>query len=81
MKTYHYRRKLSKGDEMKAMGAAVGAAAGIAVVTWYFARILIQRTPLLPGAGTGRHAAEAAGLPPRRVSGAMLRAALGPAGD
>jgi hypothetical protein len=76
--TYHYRRKLERADELKAVGAAVGAAAGVAVVAWYFARIFIQRTPLLPPRTVGGDAGE----PPRRVSGAMLRAALGPtAGD
>jgi hypothetical protein len=73
--TYSYRRKLEKADELKAVGAAVGAAAGVAVVAWYFARIFIQRTPLLPPRTVG----DEAGEPPRRVSGAMLRAALGPA--
>jgi hypothetical protein len=73
--TYHYRRKLERADELKAVGAAVGAAAGVALVAWYFARIFIQRTPLLSPRTAGDDAAE----PPRRVSGAMLRAALGPA--
>jgi hypothetical protein len=75
MATYHYRRRLSKADELKAVGAAAGAAAGIAVVAWYFARIFIQRTPLVPKRTSG----DDTGEPPRRVSGAMLRAALGPA--
>jgi hypothetical protein len=70
MATYDYRRRLSRADELKAAGAALGAAAGVAVVAWYLARILLQRTPVLPAAD------EPEGPPPRRVSGAMLREAL-----
>jgi hypothetical protein len=71
MGTYDYRRDLSRGEEMKAAGAALGAAAGVAVVTWYFARMFLQRTALAADVPLRRGE-------PRRVSGAMLREALRP---
>jgi hypothetical protein len=37
------RRALSRGEEMKAVGMAAGAGAGIAVVAWYAARIFLAR--------------------------------------
>ena len=39
---YYYRRDLSAAELLPAVGAAVGAA----LVTFYVARVLIQRTPL-----------------------------------
>ena len=39
---YYYRRSLSVRELLPAVGAAVGAA----VVTFYVARLFIQRTPL-----------------------------------
>ena len=41
---YIYRRQLTLGDQLPAIGIAIGA--GIAA--FYVARILIQRTPLVP---------------------------------
>jgi hypothetical protein len=39
---YYYRRSLSVRELLAAVGAAVGAA----LVTFYIARLVIQRTPL-----------------------------------
>jgi hypothetical protein len=39
---YYYRRSLSVRELLPAVGAAVGAA----VVTYYIARLFIERTPL-----------------------------------
>ncbi|HEX7242331.1 MAG TPA: hypothetical protein VF263_18735 [Longimicrobiaceae bacterium] len=46
MATFDYRRKLSRGDEMKAAGAAAGAAVAVGAVVLYLARVMLQRTPL-----------------------------------
>jgi hypothetical protein len=37
------RRRLSKGEEMKAVGMAAGVAAGIGAAAWYVARIFLAR--------------------------------------
>jgi hypothetical protein len=41
---YHYRRQLTLREQLPAIGVAVGA--GLAA--FYVARLLIQRTPLVP---------------------------------
>jgi hypothetical protein len=43
---YYYRRDLTPRELLPAVGAAVG----VALVTFYVARVLIQRTPLVPDA-------------------------------
>ncbi|HEX8321433.1 hypothetical protein [Longimicrobium sp.] len=37
------RRRLSRGEEMKAVGMAAGVAAGIGAAAWYVARIFLAR--------------------------------------
>ncbi len=37
------RRPLTRAEEGKALGAAVGAGAAVALVALYFARLLLQR--------------------------------------
>ena len=37
------RRRLSRGEEMKAVGMAAGVAAGIGAAAWYAARIFLAR--------------------------------------
>ena len=37
------RRRLSKSEEMKAVGMAAGVAAGIGAAAWYVARIFLAR--------------------------------------
>lgn len=46
MATFHFRRKLSRRDELRALGAAAGTAAGVGVAVLYLARIWFQRTPV-----------------------------------
>ncbi len=46
MATFDYRRKLSRDDEIKAAGAAAGAAVAVGAVVLYLARVMLQRTPL-----------------------------------
>lgn len=37
------RRRLSRGEEMKAVGLAAGVAAGVGTAAWYVARIFLAR--------------------------------------
>jgi uncharacterized membrane protein len=37
------RRRLAKGEEMKALGVAAGVAAGIGAAAWYAVRIFLAR--------------------------------------
>lgn len=37
------RRRLSRGEERKALGVAAGVAAGIGAAAWYAARIFLAR--------------------------------------
>jgi hypothetical protein len=37
------RRRLSRGEEMKAVGMAAGVAAGMGAAAWYVARIFLAR--------------------------------------
>lgn len=46
---YFYRRSLSAGELLPAIG--VGVAAGLAA--FYVARLVLQRTPLVPRTGDG----------------------------
>ena len=46
MATFHFRRKLSRREEMQALGAAAGAALGVGAAALYLARIWMARTPL-----------------------------------
>ncbi|MDQ6831337.1 MAG: hypothetical protein M3081_20950 [Gemmatimonadota bacterium] len=41
---YYYRRPLRAAELLPVIGAAVGAG----IVTFYFARMIAQRTPLVP---------------------------------
>ena len=41
---YYYRRRLTLREQLPAIGVAVGAA----LAAFYVARVLIQRTPLVP---------------------------------
>lgn len=51
MATSDFRRKLTRQEEMRALGISLGAAAGVAAAALYFTRIFMQRTPLRPSAG------------------------------
>jgi hypothetical protein len=44
MATFDYRRKLGLKESLPALGAAVGAGAAV----FYLARLVMQRTPLVP---------------------------------
>jgi hypothetical protein len=44
MATFDYRRRLTLKETLPAVGAALGAGA----VVFYFARLALQRTPLVP---------------------------------
>ncbi|MDB4951158.1 MAG: hypothetical protein JWM27_3807 [Gemmatimonadetes bacterium] len=57
MATFDYRRKLTLKETLPALGAAVGAAAGV----FYLARIVMQRTPLVPS----REIVPGSGIPPQ----------------
>lgn len=46
MATFHFRRKLSRRDELRALRTAAGAAVGAGVAALYLARIWFQRTPM-----------------------------------
>ena len=46
---YTYRRKLRANDLVPALAAGFG----LALAGFYFARILLQRTPVVPRSGTG----------------------------
>lgn len=46
MATFHFRRKLSRREEMRALGAAAGIGVGAGVAVLYLARIWFQRTPV-----------------------------------
>jgi hypothetical protein len=50
MPTLDYRRKLTRGEEIRAAGMAAGAGVGVGVgvglVALYLTRIFMQRTPL-----------------------------------
>lgn len=37
------RRRLERGEEMKAVGMAAGVAAGVGAAAWYAARIFLAR--------------------------------------
>jgi hypothetical protein len=57
MPTFDYRRRLTLREHLPAAGAAVGAAVGV----FYLARLLLQRTPLVPS----REIVPGSGLPPQ----------------
>ena len=40
------RRRLARGEEMKALGVAAGVAAGVGAAAWYAARIFLAREPV-----------------------------------
>lgn len=46
--TYYYRRRLRSRELLAVLGLSAGAAAGVFAVTFYFVRMFVQRTPLLP---------------------------------
>jgi hypothetical protein len=52
---YFYRRSLSVSEVLPAVG--VGVAVGLAA--FYVARLMLQRTPLVPRTGTGDASADA----------------------
>ncbi|HEU4642953.1 MAG TPA: hypothetical protein VFS44_10910 [Gemmatimonadaceae bacterium] len=53
--TYYYRRNLRPAELLPAIGIGVGAG----LTAFYFARILLQRTPLEPAADAARPRAAA----------------------
>lgn len=53
MPTFHYRRRLTREERLRALGMAGGAALGVGAVVFYFARIFLQRTPLREEGGAG----------------------------
>ena len=48
MATMDFRRKLSRGEKLAALGVGVGAGLGVAAVGFYLARLVLQRTPVRP---------------------------------
>jgi hypothetical protein len=57
MATFDYRRRLSLKEHLPAVGAALGVGAAV----FYLARLVLQRTPLVPR----REIVPGSGLPPR----------------
>jgi hypothetical protein len=55
------RRRLSRGEEMKALGVASGVAAGIGAAAWYVARIFLARERVDGGAAASPAPAPEAG--------------------
>jgi hypothetical protein len=78
MRSFEYRRSLSREDWTRLGGVAAGAAIGIAGVVLYFGRIWLQRVPLPTGServATVDAAPQASrgAVRPRASSGSPLR--------
>lgn len=46
MPTFDYRRRLSPGEQLPAVGAGLGAGVAVGLAVFYLAKLMLQRTPL-----------------------------------
>lgn len=51
MRSYTYRRKLTKRELLPALGAGAGAGLGVAAVVAYLTQIFLRREPLVKDRG------------------------------